>query len=172
MNAGEGPTITDFGPGARDVLEPILDESFEGWYLRHSKKTLHEIGKVRVAELDGRPTGLAMLKSLGDGVGYIYYVAVAKSYRRRGVGGKLVEDAVAHFASLGAKMVYASVENEDAENLFTSRGFKRTDFSAVSKRYGLLRAVSMYRSMLSVPGEVLLETEISDPRQTKLSSGV
>jgi ribosomal protein S18 acetylase RimI-like enzyme len=101
-----------------------------------------------------------MLKTLADGVGYVYYIAVAKAYRRRGFGGRLLDNALAYFTGLGDGIVYASVENEDAESLFASRGFRRTSFGAVQGRFGLLRALSMYRSMLAVPGEVLLEVEL------------
>lgn len=156
----EGSRISDAGPDDRSRLEPILTESFEGWYLRHSRKTLYEIGKVRVAEAEGKAVGLAMLKSLDDAVGYVYYIAVAKAYRRRGFGSRLLDDALAYFLGIGAKTVFASVENEEAVSLFSSRGFGRTDFSEVSRRYGLFHAVAMYRSMLAVPGEVLLQLDL------------
>jgi ribosomal protein S18 acetylase RimI-like enzyme len=165
------PRIVDAGSGDRAQFEPILEESFEGWYLRHSKKTLYEIAKVRVAEADGKAVGLAMLKSLDDGVGYVYYIAVAKDHRRNGFGGRLLDDALAYFLGIGTKVVYASVENEEGVGLFASRGFRRTGFGEVSKRYGLMRAVAMYRSMLAVPGEVLLQLELDqDQERTTASS--
>ena len=152
--------ISDVEAGQRDRLEPILDESFEGWYLRHSKRTLHEIGNVRVAEVGGEAVGLAMLKTLGEGIGYVYYIAVAKSKRRLGYGGRLLDDALEYFRGIGAGVVYASVENEEAEGLFASRGFEKTGFGEVSRKYGLMRAFAMYRSMVSVPGEMLLQLEL------------
>jgi ribosomal protein S18 acetylase RimI-like enzyme len=160
VSGGDELRISDVDLGDRGSLEPILEESFEGWYLQHSRKTLLEIGKVRAAEADGKAVGLAMLKTLADGVGYVYYIAVAKAYRRKGFGGRLLDDALTYFAGLGDRIVYSSVENEEAKSLFASRGFRRTDFGAVRGRFGLLRALSMYRSMLAVPGEVLLELEL------------
>lgn len=156
--------ILDAGPGERRRLEPILEDSFEGWYLRHSRRTLYEIPKVRVAEARGEAVGLAMLKSLGDSAGYVYYIAVAKVNRRMGFGGRLLDDALDYFRDLGAEIVYASVENEEAAALFSSRGFRRTHFVEVSNRHGLVRAVAMYRSMLVVPGEVLLQLQLAEPR--------
>jgi ribosomal protein S18 acetylase RimI-like enzyme len=160
VSGEDEPRISDVALGERGRLEPILEECFEGWYLQHSRKTLLEIGKVRAVEADGEAVGLAMLKTLTDGVGYVYYIAVAKAHRRRGFGGRLLDDALAYFSGLGARIVYASVENEEAEGLFTSRGFRRTDFGEVRGRFGLLGALSMYRSMLAVPGEVLLEVDL------------
>ena len=39
----------DVPRGERAALEQILEESFEGWYLRHSKRTLREVEEVRAA---------------------------------------------------------------------------------------------------------------------------
>ncbi len=152
--------ITEAAPGERGALVEILAQSFEGWYLRHSRKTLLEVERVRVAQVAGRAVGLSMLKRIDSENGYVYYVAVGTEHRRQGIGGKLVDDAVAWFWRGGATVVYASVENEAAEGLFASRGFERTDFFRVVKEHGMLRAVSMYRSMLSVPGETLLRVRL------------
>ncbi len=158
--AGTELSVSDALPEEEGRLESILGESFDGWYLRHSRKTLREVEKVRVLRSEGTVVGLAMLKNLDDGVGYVYYLAVARAHRKKGFGGKLLDDALAFFASTGVTAVYASVENEEAMRLFESKGFRRTDFGEVSTRYGVFRAVSMYRSMLAVPGEVLLRVDL------------
>lgn len=146
----------------RPRLRWILDESFEGWYLRHSKRTLREIEVVRAAELSGKPIGLVMLKTLEKTVGYVYYIAVSRDYRRKGVAKLLLEDAVKRFESSGLKEVFASVEegNEPSEALFASAGFSRTTFNEVSKNHGKLKALNIYRTMWVVPGEVLLRKAI------------
>ena len=113
-----------------------------------------------MAVVGGERVGLAMLKTLETGEGYVYYIAVARAFRRRGVASLLLDDALAYFSHAGAKAVYASVENEEATRLFTSKGFARTDFSEVSRAHGLLKAISLYRSMLAVPGETLLRVEV------------
>ncbi len=166
MTDNAEPVIVDVDHGERSSLEPILEESFEGWYLRHSTKTLHEAELVRGASVGGRLVGLTMLKTLGDGIGYVYYIAVAKEFRRRGLGRRLLEDALSHFSGVSAREVYASAENDEGVALFLSEGFRRTDFGQVSKKYGLLRAVSLYRSMLAVPGEVLLEKDLAEGSET------
>jgi len=159
LSSGEEIRIADV-VSDRGSLEPILRESFEGWYLRHSLRTLGEVETVRGAEMSGKKVGLTMLKTLDGGVGYLYYLAVQRVHRRKGIGGKLIDDAVECFRKQGVREVYASVENEEAIHLFSSKGFLRTDFGEVSRRYGLFRAVSMYRNMLSVPGEVLFRLEL------------
>jgi L-amino acid N-acyltransferase YncA len=149
--------IVDVPPGERENLERILEESFDGWYLRHSKGTLRE-EVVRAAMSSGMPVGLIMLKTLQAGVGYVYYIAVDKAHRRMGVAKLLLESALWRFRTEGVKEVYASVEedNEPSERLFASEGFARTSFGEVSKKHGRFRTLNMYRVMRVVPGEVLL----------------
>ena len=163
MTAKENLAIIDVPKGKRAGLEWILGESFEGWYLMHSKRTLRDIELVRAAMSSGKAAGLVMLKTLGEGVGYVYYIAVAKASRKRGIGKLLLEDAMRYFKACSVKEVFASVEedNEPSEALFASEGFTRTSFSEVSKKHGSLHTLNMYREMLVVPGEVLLRRAIT-----------
>lgn len=117
-----------------------------------------DVQTVRAAYIGGEPIGLSMLKTMEKGAGYVYYVAVASAHRRRGVGSRLLRDAVSYLRSVGANEVYASVGEDNAESnaLFRGHGFRKTSFGEVSRKYGMIRAVSMYRSMFVVPGEVLL----------------
>jgi ribosomal protein S18 acetylase RimI-like enzyme len=159
MTEQGGIEIVDVPSGQRNGLDRILDESFEGWYLIHSKRTLRDIELVRAAMSAGKPVGLIMLKTLEVGsVGYVYYVAVSKAQRKKGIGKMLLEDALRIFKTHGSQEVFASVEenNEPSEALFASEGFSRTSFGEVSKKHGKLHAISMYNAMRVVPGEVLL----------------
>ena len=162
MTAQESLTIIDVPKGKRAGLEWILEESFEGWYLMHSKRTLRDIELVRAAMSSGKAVGLVMLKTLERKIGYVYYIAVAKANRKRGIGKRLLEDALRRFRALGLKEVFASVEedNESSEALFASEGFTRTSFGEVSKKHGSIHTLNMYREMLVVPGEVLLRKAI------------
>jgi ribosomal protein S18 acetylase RimI-like enzyme len=162
MTAQENIEIMDVPAGRRQELDWILEESFEGWYLWHSKKTLRDVELVRAAMSSGRPLGLVMLKSLEGTVGYVYYIAVARSSRNMGVGKLLLENALQLFKASNLKEVFASVEkeNEPSEALFASEGFTKTSFGEVSKRHGSLHAANMYRAMTVVPGEILLRKPI------------
>jgi ribosomal protein S18 acetylase RimI-like enzyme len=158
LTVQDGVQIVDVPRGEREALVQILEESFDGWYLRHSKGILRDVERVRAAAFQGAPVGLIMLKTLEAGVGYVYYVAVAKAHRRTGVAGLLLRDALRLFKDAGAVEVFASVEKENApsERLFAAQGFARTSFAEVSRRHGPIRALNMYRMMVVVPGEILL----------------
>jgi ribosomal protein S18 acetylase RimI-like enzyme len=159
-----GIEIVDVPAGQRTRLDRILEESFEGWYLMHSRRTLRDIELVRAAMSSGEPVGLTLLKTLEVGsVGYVYYIAVAKAERKKGIGKMLLEDALRIFKTHGSQEVFASVEedNEPSEALFASEGFTRTSFGEVSKKHGKLHALSMYNAMRVVPGEVLLRKAIA-----------
>src|SRR5881397_1961546 len=164
MTAQEDVTIVDVPVRKREGLKWILEESFEGWYLMYSKRTLRDIELVRAAMESGKPVGLVMTKTLENGsVGYVYYIAVATANRKKGIGKLLLEDALRIFKASNVKEVFASVEKDNvpSETLFASEGFTKTSFSEVSKRHGSLHTVNMYRAMTVVPGEVLLRKAIS-----------
>jgi len=163
MTAQENIEITDVPAGKRQELDWILEESFEGWYLWHSKKTLRDIELVRAAVSSGKSAGLVMLKTLEGTVGYVDYIAVARASRNKGIGKLLLDDALRLFKASNLKEVFASVEkeNEPSEALFASEGFTKTSFGEVSKRHGSLHAANMYRAMTVVPGEILLRKAIA-----------
>jgi ribosomal protein S18 acetylase RimI-like enzyme len=163
LTSQQDVVIVDVPVEQRAGLEWILGESFEGWYLMHSQRTLQHIERVRAAMFSGKPVGLIMLKILEGTIGYVYYIAVAKAQRKKGIGKLLLEDALRYFKEAHVKEVFASVEedNEPSERLFASEGFTKTSFSKVSKQYGNLRTINMYRVMTIVPGEILLRKTIS-----------
>jgi ribosomal protein S18 acetylase RimI-like enzyme len=158
MTAQDGIEILDVPLDKRSTLDQVLDESFEGWYLRHSKKILGEVETVREARYSGEPVGLIMLKTLEETAGYVYYVAVARAHRAKGIAALLLKDALRFFVAKGVVEVFASVEKDNlpSERLFTAEGFVRTNLLEVSRGYGTIRALNMYRMMVVVPGEVLL----------------
>src|SRR6266567_4164436 len=105
MTAKQDVMIIDVPAKERAGLEWILEESFEGWYLLHSKRTLRDIEVVRVAMSSDKPVGLVMLKTLEGSTGYVYYIAVAKAHRHRGIAKLLLDDALQRFKSSRMKEV-------------------------------------------------------------------
>jgi ribosomal protein S18 acetylase RimI-like enzyme len=156
-------SIADVPPKEREKLEAILEESFEGIYLWHAKRTLRDIELVRVASLNSEAAGLVMLRSLDKKLGYVYYIAVAGRMRAMGIGGKLLDNSLEYFSEKGKLEVYASVEvdNEASLQLFNSRGFRATSMEELGGKYGVIKANLLRMKMLLVHGEVLLVKELS-----------
>ena len=163
MTAQDDIMIVDVPAMKRRDLEWILEESFEGWYLMHSRRILRDVEVVRAAMSSGKPIGLVMLKTLEGSVGYVYYIAVAKAQRKKGIAKQLLEDALGLFKASKVEEVFASVEedNKPSEALFASEGFTRTSFGELSMLHGGLHTLNMYRIMTVVPGEVLLRKAIA-----------
>lgn len=148
----------------RELLYPILESSFDGWYLSHSKRTLREIEKVFAARLGEVNVGVVMLKNIEPKIGYVYYIAVSAEYRGRKIGSSLLEHSLSYFSDLGADVVFASLTVEhggESKILFESHGFIETNFGQVSKRYGKLHAINMYRKMLVVSGELVVYKDLT-----------
>ncbi len=148
----------------REELYPVLESGFEGWYLSHSKRTLREIEKVFAARLGGVNVGVVMLKRIDPKIGYVYYIAVSSEYRGRKIGSALLEYSLNYFADLGVDVVFASLTVEhggESKALFESHGFVETNFGKLSKRYGQLHTINMYRKMLVVSGEVVVYKELT-----------
>src|SRR2546427_188796 len=135
MMAKKDVVIRDTPTRERASLGWILEESFEGWYLLHSKRTLRDIEVVRVAMSSGKPIGLVMLKTLEGNIGHVYYIAVARAHRKRGIAKLLLEDALRSFKISHMEEVFASVEknNKPSEALFESEGFTPTSCREASK---------------------------------------
>lgn len=147
----------------RELLDPILDTSFEGWYLRHAKRTLREIETVYAAKSGEVYSGLSMIKKLDSKTGYVYYIAVLPEYRGKKIGAKLLDRSIERFLDDGAEVVFASLmqEHDEANFLFKSRGFIETTFGGVAKRYGNLHAINLYRKMVVVTGEVVVFKDLT-----------
>ncbi len=150
--------IVDLPSESRDRAVPLLIDSFRGVYRWHAKRTLRTVSEVRGARVEGTLVGVAMLEALAPEVGYVYYLAVAPSFRRRGIAGRLLDDTLERFARRGATVCYAAVETDNLASmgLFRSRGFRPVGRKEVGFREGGLGAWGLRSRMRLVYGETLL----------------
>ena len=152
--------IRDLPGEAREAAVPIIKEGFVGVYRWHAKRTLRHATRVRGAflgEAGEELAGVAMLERLVPEAGYVYYLCVARSRRRRGVGGALLDDAIAGFRRDGCQVVYAAIEadNEPSQAMVRSRGFRVVERKETSYRDGGLGAQGLRTRMWIVSGEEL-----------------
>jgi ribosomal protein S18 acetylase RimI-like enzyme len=150
--------IVDLEGADRERAVPVILDSFVGIYRWHAKRTLRQVARVRALLADGEVVGVAMLEHLTPAVGYVYYLAVRKSYRRRGVGGRLLDDALREFVRSGLRVVYAAAEEDNASSiaLFLSRKFRTVERRERGYAEGGLGAWGLRSKMWIVSGEVLL----------------
>ena len=140
---------------SRERLKPIIDHSFHGIYLWHARRTLQSVTWVREATRGGTQAGLSMSKMLGQDSGYIYYIAVSPSWREKGVGGILLDDALQLLRTAGAHEIFACVraDNMPSLRLLKSRDFGKTGFRELVLRKGFASAAGLWMRMVVAPGE-------------------
>jgi ribosomal protein S18 acetylase RimI-like enzyme len=141
----------------------VLKGGFVGIYRWHAKRTLRTATWVRAALFRGEVVAVSVLERLAPEVGYVYYLSTSLSHRREGLGGLLLDDAIARFRRDGAQVVYAAAEEENAASLalFRSRGFRMVDRKETSYREGGLGAWGLRSRMTLVGGEVLFGVRLS-----------
>lgn len=124
----------------------------------HSRYMLRKVPIVLLAQVNGEDAGTVLLDELTTGIGYVYYIAVARNHRTAGIGGKLLDMAMDRLRSEGMDEVYAvrDEENQAAEQLFGSRGFSEVDLHSFSERFGFWQAWGLRRRMTMVYGELLM----------------
>jgi ribosomal protein S18 acetylase RimI-like enzyme len=150
----------------RERAIPVLKDGFTGIYRWHAKRTLRTATWVRAAVLRGEVVAVSVLERLDPDVGYVYYLSIAQSHRRAGLGGRLLDDALAIFRREGATVVYGAAEEENAPSiaLFRSRGFRPVERKELGFREGGLGAWGLRSRMTLVGGEVLFGVRLS-PRE-------
>jgi ribosomal protein S18 acetylase RimI-like enzyme len=156
MSGGDSALRVEEVPvGSREGLRPILDQTFEGMYLWHARRTLRSTPWVREAIRGSEPAGLSMSKMLGPDIGYIFYVAVIPSQRARGIGGLLLDDALRLLRGAGAREILACIRADNAVSLrlFASRGFRTTGLRELVHAKGAARAARLWAQMVVAPGE-------------------
>jgi L-amino acid N-acyltransferase YncA len=141
--------------GDRADLVPLLGESFSGIYLWHARRILSGGATVLAARRNGTAVGVAMVKMLDPGTGYVYYIAVARAERRRGTGGLLLDRAIARLVARGSTVILACVTraNVPSERLMASRGFFPSGFRDLARHSGVFGAMRLWAGMTVAPGE-------------------
>jgi GNAT superfamily N-acetyltransferase len=99
------------------------DELYATWIARSCQDYADA---VLVADLDGCAAGYITLDSRDDGTGSIGLFAVAPEARGRGVGGRLVEDALQWFARSGCSRVEVVTQggNAVAQRIYQKHRFR------------------------------------------------
>jgi ribosomal protein S18 acetylase RimI-like enzyme len=140
---------------SRKSLRLIVDQSFQGIYRWHARRTLRSVKWVRKATRAGTRVGLTMVTMLGQSCGYICYIAVTPAQRAKGIGGFLLDDALELLRAAGAQEVFAcaQADNVPSIRLLRSRDFVRTGFRELVLVKGFARTARLWIRMVVAPGE-------------------
>lgn len=123
------------GPCDRDFISALASEVFLE-YGSYDAYLLDWLGDehvtTRIVDVDGVPAGFYMLALYTEEerrVGELLAIAVRRARQNRGLGGALLDEALATASEWGASEVRLSVAdgNSRAERLFASRGFRLTE---------------------------------------------
>ena len=93
-----------------------------------NEKITRNPGSILVAELNGEVVGNVLI--MEDGWGPLFFrLAVAKEYRHKGIGSRLVGEVEGILAIKGYREVYCLVNDNDTElkEYYKERGFKEGD---------------------------------------------
>jgi ribosomal protein S18 acetylase RimI-like enzyme len=158
--------IVDLADGDRERAVPVLIDSFTGIYRWHAKRTLREVDRVRAVVRGDDVVALTMLEPLVVDVGYVYYVAVASSERGRGLGGRLLDDALSIFQEDDRAVAYVATEeeNEPMVRALARRGFREVERAELGWADGGLGAWGLRSRMTLVSGEILMGRRLRPQR--------
>ena len=150
--------IIDLVGADRERALPVLRDGFTGVYRWHAKKTLGEVDRVRALVLAQEVVGVTLLAGLVPDVGYLYYISVATAQRGKGVGGRLLDDAIAIFNEEGRTVAYVATEPENMAMVaaLRRRGFREVERKELGFAEGGLGAWGLRSRMTLVWGEILM----------------
>lgn len=111
-----------------EQIQRIEQLSFKNPYPPYYMKALIEsLSDISiVAEIGSKIIGYIFARVEFGRIGHIITIAVDPSYRRRGIGEKLMKEALSALRKLGCSSVYLEVRvsNNPAINLYKKLGFK------------------------------------------------
>jgi mycothiol synthase len=131
-----GIVLTSFRPGVDDAaVDRCVEEAFEHGWTHQAEWRLAKAADSRfdpklwiVAREDAEVCGVALCMPLTFGMGFVESLAVRAPWRRRGVGGALLHEALRRLWVAGERSVGLSV---DTDNPTAIRLYERAGMRAV-----------------------------------------
>ncbi|WP_345987104.1 GNAT family N-acetyltransferase [Sulfurimonas sp. HSL1-2] len=122
--------------GVLFAIEQDFEIDFDKQLSGITKLYGHEGTDLLVARHEGKVVGMLTMQRLissaeGDYVGQIEDLVVLQEYRKMGVGSRLINKMRFMAQSYGYKRIQlaADIDNENAHNFYTRRGFRRTNLT-------------------------------------------
>ena len=108
-----------------DAVAALHQRLFPGTHTPGDRLVDAEGTRLRAIHVDGRLAGYVAYEIQADGIGYVDYLGVAPTHRRRGIGQALVIDVCRELAARGVPAVHLTVRADapGAVDLYRSVGF-------------------------------------------------
>lgn len=122
------PVLSDAGPRDAAAFTPLHGQCFgRGWTREEFSRLLSDRNVVAQRALSGNTLAGFILSRLAAGEAEILSVAVAPSYRSRGLAQKLLQMHLRRLAGLGCRTLFLEVDedNEPARRLYRRAGFEQ-----------------------------------------------
>lgn len=125
----------------RDTIKEILTLSFSPIYAKYANMSFESLSQSLVAEEDSHVIGIInwrIFQACGERVGYIFWLAVHPSSRRKGIGAGLMQQVIDIFKQQQLPIILSTVErtNKPSQQLFGKLGFTRINRAEMRKKYG------------------------------------
>ena len=121
----------------RDLIPAlkIVYNSFPDWY---KKVLLILLYPYFVAEVNGKFAGFVILRKINSNTGEVYLIAVSKECRGKGIGNKLLEEALNRFKKNGISkcISWVRLSNEVAKRMYLKAGFRSEDETIKKRIFG------------------------------------
>jgi len=123
--------IRPFVHGDEETYVKVYNEGFsteEWWGTIDKPATITEASNLDYdatffAEVDGQDVGLVDIKNYGDEF-HIENLVVLQKFRRKGIGTKLLNEAINFSKSKGIKRIRAEIPVQSASKFYEKNGFK------------------------------------------------
>jgi ribosomal-protein-alanine N-acetyltransferase len=127
--AGEGLAVAEAGQAHAAAIAALSAECFDdgGWSGESVRTLLRTPGTFAlIAEAAGRPAGFILCRAAADEA-EVLTIGVRPRWRGRGIGGGLLDAALARLgaAGIGRLFLEVGVDNRAALALYASRGFRQ-----------------------------------------------
>ncbi len=112
-------------------LEELIERSLSEFDAYYAKINLKRSKVITINDDRYNTVGFAELK-VYDPIGIVFYIGILPTYRGKGYGKRLLEEAEAYFMSKGLHYILASTRRYNKPALRLFRNYKRFDIDYVS----------------------------------------
>jgi ribosomal protein S18 acetylase RimI-like enzyme len=147
-------------PEDKTGIKSLISSSFTAIYAYYAMKSFSKPDQTLIATQSGNIIGVInwrIFKTRKKRIGYLYWVAVDRHYRRQGIGRSLMKKAMAVIRKeSGSVDIFTAVEkdNKISQKLLEYSGYRKIERKALKQKFGK-DLPSIRNKMMLMPWEDL-----------------